>query len=147
MSLTPWRKYGKMSLNKKKSVAQLVRSCRDNWPNIDRDLLRHMIRRENNIVNPSELRKLDRYLKKEFKSRVDHKEPPREKPSIEAKPFRFGFFEWLDKRAERSERKRLEELAQARAEIDFAARNFPFFQPLKEFSDISREKRKEAGLE
>ena len=46
-----------------------------------------------------------------------------------------------------SERKRLEELAQSRAEIDLIAGNFPSLQPLKDLSDIYKEKRKELGLE
>lgn len=88
---------------------------------------------ENKITNPSELKKLDRYLKREFINRVDRKE------SLEEKP--------LGRQLSKSERQRLEELAQARAEIDFVAKHFPSFQPLKEFSDIYQQKRKEAGLE
>ena len=84
LSLTLWRKYGKMSLSKRKDVPQLVKKYRENLPNIDRDLLRRLIRVENNITNPSDLKKLDRYLAKAFKNEV--------KPSTENR-----LFQWLSK--------------------------------------------------
>jgi len=55
-----------MSLTHKKDVPKLVKKYREELPNIDRDLLRRLIRVENNITNPSELKKLDRCLKKTF---------------------------------------------------------------------------------
>jgi hypothetical protein len=133
MSLTSWRKHDKMSLNKGKSVSQLVKIYRTKYSKLDRDLLRRMIRVENKITNPSELKKLDRYLKKEFKNRVDRKE------SLEEKP--------LGRQLSKSERERLEELVQGRAEVKFAAQNFPSLQPLDDLLEIHKKMRKEAGLE
>jgi DNA-binding IclR family transcriptional regulator len=47
----------------------------------------------------------------------------------------------------KSERKRLEELVEARAEVKFVAQNYPSLQPLDDLLEIHKEKRKEAGLE
>jgi hypothetical protein len=55
-----------MSLSKRKDVSQLVKKYLEDYPNIDRDLLRKLIRLENKIENPSDLRKLDRCLKKAY---------------------------------------------------------------------------------
>jgi DNA-binding transcriptional regulator GbsR (MarR family) len=108
-------------------------------------------RRLHNDTDLSKTVVYDSLKELESKDFVDHKNGlyitkgvTKEEPSTEAKPSRFGFFEWLDKR---SERKRLDELAQARAEIDLLAKNYPSLQPLKEFSDDYKQKRKELGLE
>jgi len=68
MSLSLWRNNGKMSLLKTKSVSQLVKTYQTRYPELDRDLLRKLIRLENKIENPSELKKLDRHLAKAFKN-------------------------------------------------------------------------------
>lgn len=72
MSLQSWKNDVKMSPKKDKSVPQLVekylyhdkQTC-----SLDRDLLRRIIRTENPELffdNPTNLKKLDRYLRKEF---------------------------------------------------------------------------------
>ena len=73
-----------MSISKAKDVPQLVEKYRQAYPDLDRDLLRKLIRLENKIENPSDLKKLDRYLAKAFKNEV--------KPSTEN-----GLFQWLSK--------------------------------------------------
>jgi hypothetical protein len=57
-----------MSISKAKDVPQLVEKYRQAYPDLDRDLLRKLIRLENKIENPSDLKKLDRYLAKAFKN-------------------------------------------------------------------------------
>ena len=57
-----------MSSAKRLNVPQLVKSYREKYPTVDRDLLRKLIRLENKIENPSELKKLDRHLGKAFKN-------------------------------------------------------------------------------
>jgi len=84
LSLTLWKSDGKMSISKAKDVPQLVEKYRQAYPDLDRDLLRKLIRLENKIENPSDLKKLDRYLAKAFKNEV--------KPSTEN-----GLFQWLSK--------------------------------------------------
>ena len=73
-----------MSISKAKDVPQLVEKYRQAYPDLDRDLLRKLIRLENKIENPSDLKKLDRYLAKAFKNEV--------KPSTENR-----LFQWLSK--------------------------------------------------
>ena len=68
LSLTLWKRYGKMSPKRDKSVPQLVEKYLETYPGLDRDLLRKLIRLENKIENPSELKKLDRYLRIAFKN-------------------------------------------------------------------------------
>jgi hypothetical protein len=83
-----------MSLKKDKSVPQLVEKYRHSKQtcNLERDLLRKLIRIENpklfseseNLSYSSNLKKLDRYLKKSFERKpvchdyitIDGKEPP-----------------------------------------------------------------------
>ena len=57
-----------MSLSKKKDVRQLVEKYRHEFPSLERPFLRKLIRSEMKIENPSELKKLDRYLAKAFKN-------------------------------------------------------------------------------
>jgi len=71
MSLDSWKVYVKMSPNKNKSVPQLVEKYKQNKQtcDLDRDLMRRLIRLENPdlfLNNPSNLKKLDRYLRKAF---------------------------------------------------------------------------------
>jgi len=60
-----------MSVNRPLDVPQLVKKYRDRYSELDRDLLRKIIRSENKITNPSELKKLDRYLRKAFENKVE----------------------------------------------------------------------------
>ena len=64
-------------MKRDKSVAELVEKYTEKYPYHDRDLLRKLIRLENPTIfapqNPSylgQLRKLDRYLRKEFNGRA-----------------------------------------------------------------------------
>jgi hypothetical protein len=67
-----------MSLKKGKDVPQLVEKYRTKYPELDRDLLRKLIRLENPDRFPkgkslkyySNLKKLDRYLRKAFASEL-----------------------------------------------------------------------------
>ncbi|MEM3695001.1 MAG: hypothetical protein QXJ11_03470 [Candidatus Bathyarchaeia archaeon] len=62
-----------MSVYKGLDVPQLVKKYREKYPELDRDLLRKLIRLEAKITNPSQLKKLDRYLAKEFKGKQSDK--------------------------------------------------------------------------
>lgn len=55
-----------MSLPSRRNVSKIVEKYRREFPDLERPLLRRLIRAENKIVNPSELRKLSRYLKKAY---------------------------------------------------------------------------------
>jgi hypothetical protein len=59
-----------MSVPTEKNVRRLVEKYRSQLPELERPLLRRLIRSENRITDPSELKKLDRYLKKAFQSMV-----------------------------------------------------------------------------
>ena len=67
-----------MSLKRSKDVPQLVKKYRDKYPQLDRDLLRKLIRIENpdyfdkkgSKNYASSLKKLDRYLRKAFASEL-----------------------------------------------------------------------------
>lgn len=73
MSFRLWRKNGKVSTSNKQNVPELVKKYRSKYPELDRDLLRKLIRLENKIENPSELKKLDRCLRKSFIGQYDKK--------------------------------------------------------------------------
>ena len=66
-----------MSVNKPLNVPKLVEKYREELPDVDRDLLRRIIRVENHITNPSELKKLDRYLAKAFKNKAEPQQASR----------------------------------------------------------------------
>jgi hypothetical protein len=74
MSLSLWINDVKMSPKKDKSVPQLIEKYKQQYPAFERSELRHMIRidnpllfnQEKNSSYQSNLKKLDRYLKKEF---------------------------------------------------------------------------------
>jgi len=71
-----------MSLSKQKDVRHLVEKYRREFSSLERPLLRRIIRSENKIENPSELKKLDRYLAKAFQNEVElSKKSTTEKPS------------------------------------------------------------------
>lgn len=56
-------------MKRDKSVPELVQKYRHRWPDLERDLLRKLMRIENPklfLNNPSNLKKLDRHLKREF---------------------------------------------------------------------------------
>lgn len=60
-----------MSFKGGKNVPQLVSKMRADYPQLDRDLIRKLIRLENPDLfkdNPSNLKKLDRYLKRSYKT-------------------------------------------------------------------------------
>jgi len=48
------------------TISRLVRDYKIKYPNEKREILRKLIRLENNITNQGELKKLDRYLDKAF---------------------------------------------------------------------------------
>jgi hypothetical protein len=125
MSLTEWRKDGKMSSKKKVDVAELVKKYREKYPYLDRDLLRKLIRLECKLDNnPSELRKLDRHLKKAFQNKETEPEKSKSKFSrievSEDKIEAYAFAEWL-------------------------AKQWKIFQSLDELFKIERRIRKELG--
>ena len=60
-----WR-ISKITPNRDNTISKFVRDYKEKYPDLDRSLLRKLIRLENKITNPSDLKKLDRYLKKEF---------------------------------------------------------------------------------
>lgn len=70
LSLSLWRKYGKMSLTSGKTVPEIVENYRKQFPTLERPLLRRLIRSENKELfgNPSNLKQLDRHLRKAFKT-------------------------------------------------------------------------------
>ena len=78
MSLNLWERVGKMSPRRNSNVAELVKIYTNRYPKLDRDLLRKLIRLENpilfskkeNISYLSNLRQLDRKLKKAFESKT-----------------------------------------------------------------------------
>jgi hypothetical protein len=80
MSLPSWRNYGKMSLEKRVSVSDLVRKYRIRYPTAPRDLLRKTIRLEleHQKVSFTEAirKKLDRELRKSFSKPLDHVTEP-----------------------------------------------------------------------
>lgn len=149
MSLNVWRKHGKMSLSEKKDVPQLVEKYRNRYPEIERDLIRKMIRLENNIENPSELKKLDRYLAKSFKNQA--KISNENKPSTEKQVVKtsiFGISEWLNQRAERKSKEQ-EKIEKARLlESIHAAEELAAMYPvgygfMKRYAERDRELYKE----
>jgi hypothetical protein len=75
-----------MSLSKDNHVSKLVEKYRRMFPNVERPLLRKLIREENKITNPSELKKLDRYLKKAYSSNALPMVKPQKKIQPHGKP-------------------------------------------------------------
>ena len=78
MLLTLWKKDGKMLLNRKKvllkmvkNIPKVVEDCIKNYPNLTRPEIRKLVRTTNKITSRSDLTKLDRYLKKRFKNKVE----------------------------------------------------------------------------
>ena len=106
-----------MSVSEKKDVPQLVEKYRTKYPRLERPILRKLIRLENKIENASDKRKLDRYLKKAFKTSKTANEKIVNNENHVKKKNRLGIFDWWEKRAERKARERHQELLFLEAEI------------------------------
>jgi len=138
-------------LSKNKNVSKLVEKYRNKYPDLERDLLRKLIRSENGITSPSDLRKLDRYLKTAFESEVKLSD----KEKSEARPSRFGFFEWLKYRGEHEEQKQDRAYREAECKLMIQKdrmRHMSHMRPeealsLEQEAEIERKWRKEYGLD
>jgi hypothetical protein len=127
MSLAQWKSDEIMSLKEKKNVPQLVKKYRERYPYLDRDLMRKIIRLENNITNPSELKKLDRHLKKAYETKTRNVE---------------GICDSLAEKSEKTEVPK--ELIRFWEKAEFLANQFPdIYGPLKDFTDNQKRLRKE----
>jgi hypothetical protein len=127
-----------MSLKHNRNVPKLVKFYKEKYPTLDRDLLRRLIRLENKIENPSELKKLDRHLKQAFGNKADPsnlKETP--------KPSNFGLFKWLDQRAarKRHDQNEMQKTALLRRiqYLELLAENTPAFEVFKKVAEKDRE--------
>jgi hypothetical protein len=133
-----------VSPHRDKTVAHFVEKYRQKYPELDRDLLRKLIRLENNITNPSELRKLDRELKKAF-SQPKAKENETMQ-QLDAKK-KSGVIEWWSQRAERKRFERNKErrfaLAQKWTYLELLAELHPEFEAAKKWADIEKKNLKE----
>jgi hypothetical protein len=86
VSLGRWEKDGKMSPKRSLTVSELVQKYRQMFPNEERRNLRRRLRIEKPELfkdNPSNLRKLDRHLQKEFKNNLNKDKKEAIKPKIE----------------------------------------------------------------
>jgi len=70
-----------MSSNTKINIPKLVEKYRHEFPQLEKRLLRRMIRKENHITDSTEIRQLSRYLQKAFKNET--------KPSAKGEPSDF----------------------------------------------------------
>lgn len=94
-------RYEEMSPKRDKSVLQLVEKYKRDYPQLDRDLLRKIIRLDNKLTNPSQLRKLDRTLKKAFNKEAPLKKEnasPERKNAISDEVFRWSAMEYAAKK-------------------------------------------------
>lgn len=110
MSLRLRKSDGKMSLKNKKDVPQLVKKYKQELPQLDRDLLRRLIRVENPTLflkNPSNLKKLDRYLKKAFEQTATTKSPSDANLDNSHQPSFFDYLEPIDQLKEREKENKL----------------------------------------
>lgn len=73
-----------MSLENKKDVRRIVEKYRQEFPTVERPFLRRLIRLEQKLTKDSELKALDRHLKKDFE-----KTSKNEKPSKIPRPTLF----------------------------------------------------------
>ncbi|MGA2680884.1 MAG: hypothetical protein ABSF44_03685 [Candidatus Bathyarchaeia archaeon] len=92
-----------MSLKKDKSVPQLVQKYKHQFPDLERDLLRRLIRVENPnlfLDNSSNLKKLDRYLKKAFENAPKPPKPYVTIDGVEPEWTERGFTEYPTKEAQ-----------------------------------------------
>lgn len=134
-----------MSPKRDKTVPRLVEKYRREYPYLERPLLRKLMRLENPQLfrdNPSNLKKLDRHLRKAF----EKEEPSSQDKSVQRSiKNSFGFFEWLERRAERKEKRTLEAMARrdARIETMFSPGGFTFAK----FEENLHRNRKKYGLE
>lgn len=73
MSVTLWKRHGKMSLKEKQNVPQLVQNYKQKFPELEKRFIRTLIISENKkqFENPSELRKLTRYLERAFSQKTE----------------------------------------------------------------------------
>lgn len=92
-----------MSPNRVKTVSQLVEKYRRDYPELDRDLIRKLIRLENPELfsnSYANLKQLDRLLAKSFKQQA------RQKNESERTSFLKDLFDWIEQRAKRKEQER-----------------------------------------
>lgn len=101
-----------MSPKRRKDVSQLVEKYRSQFPDLERPLLRKLIRLEHPELfknNPSNRKTLDRHLKRAFK----HKEPSfrtKEKPSKPSRLNVLEYLKWLQLHGEQQRDKEIREL-------------------------------------
>jgi hypothetical protein len=133
-----------MSLKHNKNVPELVKNYRSKYPNVDRDLLRKLIRLENKIENPSELKKLDRCLRKSFIGLKSATLIKTESDKI-VKPG------WLERRSERKrqemEIERKERLVAHWTSMEQLAKSGGAYTIFKDIADMEKRNRKELGLD
>ena len=123
MSLDLWINDVKMSPNKDKSVPQLVEKYkRDKQTrDLDRDLMRRLIRREHPelfLDNPSNLKKLDRYLREAFDNPKNQTEEINNNDNSGNIKKNMGLFSWLEQRADRKKKEHV--LKNKRLECELA---------------------------
>jgi hypothetical protein len=123
-----------MSSNKTLDVPQIVKKYMQKYPELDRDVLRKLIRLEFKITNPSELKKLDRCLGKAFEKKVEYPRKRGKEGNIEPSP---------KKQVSDEFKPRIE----AYADAEWLAKQWKAFQPFDELFKIERRIRKEMGLE
>jgi len=124
-----------MSVNKEKDVRQLVEKYRRQFPTLERPFIRRLIRSENKIENPSELKKLDRYLAKAFKNEARF--AAEEKPSTE-RP--------IAKQPSPEQWQALMREVNLQTYLRLVAEFNPSAQALKEWADIRKQQLKDLGL-
>jgi glucan phosphorylase len=124
-----------MSVNKERDVRQLVEKYRRQFPTLERPFIRRLIRSENKIENPSELKKLDRYLAKAFKNEARF--PAQEKPLTE-RP--------IVRRLSPDQWQALMREVNLQTYLRLVAEFNPNAQALKEWADIRKQQQKDLGL-
>ena len=107
----------KMSSSESKDVVKILKKYLDFIPEVPRPKLRGFIRVEHDITNPTDLRKLDRYLDREYKNQQATRENQNIEETTAKAREKLGFFDWIEKRAERKQKEREKELRSLEAEI------------------------------
>jgi len=135
-----------MSPKRDKTVPQLVEKYRREYPYLERPLLRKLMRLENPQLfrdNPSNLKKLDRYLRKAF----EKEEPSSQDKSVQRSiKNSFGFFDWLVYRSEIKKRRELELMARIAARME-AIESSLHGSTHTEYEEYLHKHRKKYGLE
>ena len=139
MSFRLWEMIGLMSPRHRNDVLQLVEKYRGKYPDLDRDLVRKLIRLdnpklfgENNPSRATNLKALDRKLGESFK---------KEKNQIDSENSQEVKSVKSNRSDSKAERKKLEEEERRLAgceESDLLAKFFPSLAPLKMLSDATR---------